>query len=76
LIDASLTLSEEVAQLEALVKAQLSGCVRNLRLVVHDNGIILRGQAPTYYAKKLAQRAVRELTPRAVRANEIEVFQD
>jgi hypothetical protein len=52
----------------------LSGRVRNLRLVVHDKGIILRGQARTYLAKQLAQHVVMELTPRAVRANEIEVF--
>jgi hypothetical protein len=72
--DASLNLLEEVAQLEALVKEQLSERVRNLRLVVHDNGIILRGHARTYYVKQLTQHVVMELTPRAVRANEIEVF--
>jgi hypothetical protein len=72
--DASLILFQEIAQWEALVKEQLSGRVRNLRLVLHDNGIILRGQAQTYYAKQLAQHLVMELTPRAIHANEIEVF--
>jgi hypothetical protein len=72
--DASPTLFEEVVQLEALVKVQLSGRVRNLRLIIHDNGIILRGQAHTYYAKQLAQHVVMELSRRAVQANEIEVF--
>ena len=71
--DASPTLFEEVAQLEALVKGQLSGHVRNLRLIVHDNGIILRGQAHTYYAKQLAMQAVIDATGLPVLANEIVV---
>jgi hypothetical protein len=65
---------EKVAELEALVQAQLNGHIRNLRLVVDDNGIILRGQAQTYYAKQLAQHVVMERTRLAVRANEIAVF--
>lgn len=72
--DASTTLFEKVAQWEGPVKEQLSGRVQNLRLVVHGNGIILRGHARTYYAKQLAQHVVMELTRLAIHANEIEVY--
>jgi hypothetical protein len=54
------TLLEEVAQLEAHAQNQLNGRVRNLRLAVRDNGLILQGQAHTYYAKQLAQHVVME----------------
>jgi len=71
--NASHTLLEEVAQLEAHAQNQLNGRVWNLRLVVRDNGLILRGQAHTYYAKQLAQHVVMELTWLPIQANEIEV---
>ena len=48
--------------------------MQNLRLVVHGNGIILRGHARTYYAKQLAQHVVMELIRLAIHANEIEVY--
>jgi hypothetical protein len=67
------TLLEEVAQLESHVQNQLNGRVRNLRLVVRVNGLILRGQAHTYYAKQLAQHVVMKLTWFPIQANEIEV---
>jgi hypothetical protein len=71
--NASHTLLEEVAQLEVHAQNQLNGRVRNLRLVVRDNGLILQGQAHTYYAKQLAQHVVMELTWLPIRTNEIEV---
>ena len=71
--NASHSLLEEVAQLEAHAQNQLNGRVWNLRLVVRDNGLILRGRAHTYYAKQLAQHAVMELTWLPIQANEIEV---
>jgi hypothetical protein len=71
--DAVPSLFEEVARLQSLANERLSGRVRNLRLAVHGDGIILRGRAPTYYAKQLAQHVVMELTRLTVHANEIEV---
>jgi hypothetical protein len=71
--NASHDLLEEVAQLEAHAQNQLNGRVQNLRLVVRDNGLILRGRAHTYYAKQLAQHVVMELTWLSIQANEIEV---
>ena len=51
-------LLEGVAQLEARARQQVIGRVRDFRLVVQDESLLLRGQARTYYAKQLAQEAV------------------
>jgi len=59
--------------LENRVQARLSGRIRNLRLLRHDYGIVLRGFARTYYAKQLAQHAVMMECPLPILANEIEV---
>lgn len=63
----------EMEQLETLVQSRLSGRVRNFRLVVHGSGLILRGQARTYYAKQLAQHAVMEASDLPIGVNDIEV---
>ncbi len=62
-----------VEQLEALVQRRLQGRVRDLRLLVGDQGLILQGQTSTYYAKQLAQHAAIDITGLAILANEIEV---
>lgn len=66
-------LLEEVAQLELHAQNQLNGRVRDLRLIVRENSLILRGRAHTYYAKQLAQHAVMQGTRLPIQANEIEV---
>jgi hypothetical protein len=60
-------------QLEDRVQGRLCGRIRNLRLHIHDSGIVLRGFAPTYHAKQLAQHAVMTETDLPILANEIEV---
>jgi len=60
-------------ELEAHIQCRLSGQVRNLRLVVVDGGLVLRGHARTYYAKQLAQEALMSATMLPILANEIEV---
>jgi hypothetical protein len=55
------------------IQCQMSGRVRDLRLLVRDQGLVLQGQAHTYYAKQLAQHAVMEMLRLVIRANEIEV---
>lgn len=62
-----------VEQLDALVQRRLNGRVRDLRLLVRDQGLVLRGLTSTYYAKQLAQHAVMEVTGMLILANEIEV---
>jgi len=64
---------EAVHQLESNVKRHLIGRLRDFRLVVQDNGVILHGRTTTYYAKQLAQEAVREATRLPILANVISV---
>jgi hypothetical protein len=60
-------------QLEALVISRLGGRVRDLRVVIREDGLILQGRAPTYHAKQLAQHAAMEAGQLPVLANDIEV---
>jgi hypothetical protein len=63
-----------VAKLEAHIQCRLGGRIREFRLDVTDEGVVLQGHTNTYYAKQLAQHAVMEATPRPILANEIEVY--
>jgi hypothetical protein len=67
-------LLEGVAQLETQARKEVRGRVRDFRLVVEDDYLVLRGQARTYYAKQLAQEAIMRGTSFPIRANEIEVL--
>jgi hypothetical protein len=60
-------------QLETLVMSRLGGRVRELRVLVRDDGLILQGRAPTYHAKQLAQHAAMEVGRLPILANDIEV---
>lgn len=62
-----------VEQLEGLLQRRLNGRVRDLRLLVREQGIILQGQTSTFYAKQMAQHVAVEITGLAILANEIEV---
>jgi hypothetical protein len=64
----------DLDDLENRVQARLSGRIRDLRLLSHDCGIILRGFARTYHAKQLAQHVVMTETQLPILANEIEVY--
>ena len=66
--------SQEIEQLETHLQSRLSGQVRDLQIVLHDDGLILRGVAHTYYAKQLAQHAAMKASTMRVVANEIEVL--
>ena len=67
-------LHDELAQLEACVRRRTNGRIRDLRLLVQNDGVVLQGQTQTYYAKQIAQQAVLEATRRPIQANEIEVI--
>jgi hypothetical protein len=56
-------------ELEARIQCQVGGQLREFRLVVLDQGLILRGRAHTWYAKQLAQHAVMEATELPILAN-------
>jgi hypothetical protein len=60
-------------QLEAQMVRRLAGRVRDLRIILRHNGVILQGWSGTYHAKQLAQHAAMDLTGLPVLANDIEV---
>jgi hypothetical protein len=60
-------------ELRARVHRRSCGWVRGLRLLVRGRALVLQGQAPSYYAKQLAQHAIMEVRPRPIIANEIVV---
>jgi hypothetical protein len=64
---------EELRRAEDHIQCRMSGRVRNFRLLVRDQGLVLQGHAQTYYAKQLAQQAVMETLRLVIRSNEIEV---
>jgi hypothetical protein len=59
--------------LESLLQRRIGGRVRDLRVVLKHNGIILQGRAATYHAKQLAQHAAMDLAGLPIVANDIEV---
>ena len=59
--------------LELQIQRRLRGRVRDLCVLVRQDGVILRGWATTYHAKQLAQHAAMELGEAPIVANDIEV---
>ena len=64
---------DNINNLEGNVRRRLNGRVRDFRLLLQDNGLILQGFAFTYYAKQLAQHTIMQATRLPILANEIEV---
>jgi hypothetical protein len=60
-------------RLQELLQHRLGGRVRELRIIVRAEGLILQGWAVTYHAKQLAQHAAMELAALPILANDIEV---
>ena len=73
LTQADATTRETLARIEEHVQHRFTGLLRDFQLTLRDTGLVLRGRAPTYYAKQLAQLAVMEASTLPIRANEIEV---
>jgi hypothetical protein len=69
------TLLDEDGYLETLVRERLAGRahVRDLRVVVREQGLVLEGRAATFYAKQLAQHEAMLVTGLPLLANRIEV---
>ena len=72
-LETSKATPEQLACIEEHVRCRVFGRVRDLELVVRDQGLVLLGHAHTYHAKQLAQHAVLEMTDMPIWANEIEV---
>jgi hypothetical protein len=55
------------------LQRRLGSRVRDLRVLVRHDGMILKGWTCTYHAKQLAQHAAMDLADMRIVANEIEV---
>ena len=64
---------DKACKLEAALKAQLGNRVKNLRVMIEGDQLVLQGQTDTYYAKALAQETVMTISNLLVKANEIVV---
>lgn len=67
------TTSMHPEQMEAMLQVRLGNRVRDLRISMAGEGIILRGRTDTYHVKQLAQHAVMELCELPLVSNDIEV---
>jgi hypothetical protein len=67
------TLPSREECLETLMFRRLGNRIRDLRIVVRPDGVILKGRTATYHAKQLAQHAAMELGNLPILANDIEV---
>ncbi len=64
---------EKLSLLEQDVQGRLHGLVRDFRLLMRGDGLVLEGRTRTYHAKQLAQHAVMNAVNLPIIANEIEV---
>ena len=69
----TITMSCEIAEIETHLRGRLRGRVNELRVVIRDDGLVLRGSSQTYHAKQLAQHGLMQATTVPLVANEIEV---
>lgn len=62
------------ARIERHVRRKTNDKVRELRVEISRDGVVLRGRCGTYYCKQLAQHAAMSLLEDAVLLNQIEVW--
>ena len=64
----------EEERLESTLIRRLGNRVRDLRVIVLPDGMILQGRTATYHAKQMAQHIAMEVTDLPILANEIIVL--
>lgn len=64
----------EEERLESMLQRRLGNRVRDLRVVLVPDGLILQGRTATYHAKQVAQHVAMELADLPILANEIIVL--
>jgi hypothetical protein len=69
----SVSRAPEIDLVEVHVRGRLFGRVHDLQVLGQEKGLVLKGHAPTYYVKQLAQHLVMEATRMPILMNEIEV---
>ncbi len=65
--------AELAASIERAVQRETARGIRNLRVEVSRQGVLLRGRCDTYYAKQLAQHAAMSMPGGSRVTNSIEV---
>ena len=65
--------AHSTVSLEAQLRRRLGSRVRDLRVVIGGEGVVLEGSAVTFHAKQLAQHAAMQLADLPVLANNIQV---
>ena len=63
----------ELAPIVTEIDRQLRGRLRQFNIVGDERGIVLSGEAPSFYVKQLAQHAVGRMTSVPIVRNEIQV---
>jgi hypothetical protein len=58
-----------LARIEENVQCRLIGRIRDMELLFREGGLVLRGRAQTFYAKRLAKHAVMEVCGLPILAN-------
>jgi len=73
--DQALTAIDEtlVARIERIVRCRTGGRIRDLRVDVTDESVVISGIATTYYAKQLVTHAALDEIPGRMLTNAIEV---
>lgn len=71
--DQASVVSQEIRRAESHLARQLRGRLREPKILLHPEGVILRGRTSTYYVKQLAQHVVMKHVSVPIAANEIEV---
>jgi hypothetical protein len=72
-IPIGISTDDELSDLESNLRIRLNGRIRQLRLTRRGHGLVIHGQAQTYYAKQMAQVELMETFHITVLANDIEV---
>lgn len=62
-----------VARIERIVRCRTGGRIRDLRVDMSDDQVVISGVASTYYAKQLATHAALDEIPGRALMNAIEV---
>jgi osmotically-inducible protein OsmY len=70
---ARLVVEDQASTWNAKIRQRLGGRIRELRVLVREDGVVLQGRVSTYHAKQLAQHAAMEVSGRAIVSNEIVV---
>lgn len=70
----SRNLLTEEERLEGLLQRRLGNRIRDLRVQILPEGLLLQGRTGTYHAKQLAQHAAMEMSSLPILANDIEVL--